>query len=93
MERLRTGVDYFPEVVRFYVDRIGLERFHQHLHQPIEWSRTILRSSVNGVIVKLWVTVRGFSITALWMEMYEKESKKLIKKTPALTKGLSHPTT
>ena len=42
-------------------------------------------------IEKLWVTVRGFSITALWMEMYKKESKKLIKKTPALRKGLSRP--
>ncbi len=43
--------------------------------------------------VTLWVTVRGFSITATWMEMYKEETKKKAKKIPGLRKGLSRPAT
>ena len=42
-------------------------------------------------IVTLWVTVRGFSITATWMEVYKQETKKKSKKIPGLRKGLSRP--
>lgn len=40
-------------------------------------------------IVTLWVTVRGFSITATWMEVYKKRSKRKIKKRMGLRKGLN----
>ena len=43
-------------------------------------------------IVTLWVTVRGFSITATWMEMYKQEKKKTTTKKKGLRKELSHST-
>ena len=33
-----------------------------------------------GEIIKLWVTVRGFSMTATWMEVYKKTEKKTLQK-------------
>ena len=40
-------------------------------------------------VVKLWVTVRGFSITASWMESYKRNEKKTVQKSTGLRKGLS----
>ena len=40
-------------------------------------------------IVTLWVTVRGFSITASWLEVYKKAEKKTVQKSTGLRKGLS----
>lgn len=40
-------------------------------------------------IVKLWVTVRGFSITASWMEAYKKKEKKTTQKCTGLRKSVS----
>ena len=40
-------------------------------------------------IVKLWVTVRGFSITASWMEAYKRNEKKTVQKSTGLRKRLS----
>lgn len=41
-------------------------------------------------MVTLLVTTRGFAITAMWMEIYKKEYKRITKKAPTLRKGLSH---
>ena len=40
-------------------------------------------------IVKLWVTVRGFSLAASWTEEYKKMSKKTTQKTTGLRKSIS----
>ncbi len=40
-------------------------------------------------IVRLWVTVRGFSITASWMESYKKKEKRTVQKSTGLRKCLS----
>ena len=79
-------------------EQLIIERLVEN--EEIQWKWLLISQCVDSEnaiellqdIVKLWVTVRGFSITALWMEMYKKESKKLIKKTPALRKRLSRPT-
>ena len=79
-------------------EQLIIERLVEN--EEIQWRWLLISQCVDSEnaiellqdIVKLWVTVRGFSITALCMEMYKKESKKLIKKTPALRKGLSSPT-
>ena len=40
-------------------------------------------------IVKLWVTIRGFSLAASWMEEYKKNSKKNTQKSTGLRKSIS----
>ena len=40
-------------------------------------------------IVKLWVTVRGFSLAAAWMEEYKKSVKQTTQKSTGLRKSLS----
>jgi hypothetical protein len=40
-------------------------------------------------IVKLWVTIRGFSLAASWMEEYKKNSKKTTQKSTGLRKSIS----
>ena len=40
-------------------------------------------------IVKLWVTIRGFSLAASWMEEYKKSSKKTTQKSTGLRKSIS----
>ena len=40
-------------------------------------------------IVKLWVTVRGFSLTATWMECYKVKEKKTLQKSTGLRKSIS----
>ena len=40
-------------------------------------------------VVKLWVTVRGFSLAASWMEGYKKSSKKNTQKSTGLRKSIS----
>ena len=39
-------------------------------------------------IIQLWVTVRGFSMTAGWLENYKMQSKTTTAKKPSLRKGL-----
>ena len=39
-------------------------------------------------IVTLWVTVRGFSITAMWMEVYKKVCQTITTKRAGLRKEL-----
>jgi len=40
-------------------------------------------------IISLWLTIRGFSITASWMEGYKKNKQKTIQKTTSLRKSIS----
>lgn len=40
-------------------------------------------------LIKLWVTIRGFSVTAMWMEMYKEKTKTTTAKKPSLRKGLN----
>ena len=39
-------------------------------------------------IVKLWITVHGFSVTAAWLEQYKKASHQTVNKKEALQKEL-----
>ena len=65
--------------------------------QDVEWNWTLISQCIDAeedaiellqAIVTLWVTIRGFSITATWMEVYKKQSK-TTKKNPGLRKELS----
>ncbi len=64
----------------------------------VQWYWTLASKSINSPedaewllkeIVKLFVTVRGFSIAANWMELYKTEEKKTSKKSTGLRKQLS----
>ena len=55
----------------------------------VELSWTILSSDIDDEdeagkllqeIVKLWVTIRGFSLTSNWMEQYKRKKKRLPKR-------------
>ena len=68
------------------------------MHQEdVEWNWTLLSQCIDAEcdalellqeIVTLWVTVRGFAITATWMETYKAATKKTTVKNPGLRKGL-----
>ena len=67
-------------------------------NEAVEWNWTLLSQCIDAesdaielleAIVTLWVTVRGFSITATWMEVYKSTTKKTNVKNPGLRKGLS----
>ena len=40
-------------------------------------------------IVKLWVTIRGFSLAASWMEEYKRNMRKTTEKSTGLRKSIS----
>lgn len=76
------------------------ESFKQNVHykvtknEDIQFYWAILSQDINdpellGEIIKLWITVRGFSITATWMEVYKKKEKKTVQKTTGLRKSIS----
>ena len=67
-------------------------------NSDVQWSWTLISKCIDSEedaiellqeIVTLWVTIRGFSITATWMEAYKRELNKSTKKAPALRKTLS----
>ena len=41
-----------------------------------------------GMIVDMWITIRGFSLASAWMEIYKKKEKKLTQKSKGLRKQL-----
>ena len=43
---------------------------------------------VLGMLVKLWITVRGFSFTSAWLELYKQRKKAGLEKSKALRKEL-----
>ncbi len=49
-----------------------------------EQSQELLRE-----IIKLWVTIRGFSMATSWMETYKQHQKKTIQKSTSLRKSIS----
>ena len=64
----------------------------------IQWEWCLLSQDIDSSnesaevlkdIVKLWVTVHGFSIAASWLEAYKKQEKLTTKKSTGLRKGLS----
>ncbi len=64
----------------------------------VQWYWTLASKSINSPedtewllkeIINLFVTVRGFSIAANWMELYKTEAKKTTKKSTGLRKHLS----
>ncbi len=55
----------------------------QHI-QDSESSDELLKE-----IIKLWITIRGFSITGYWMELYKEKEKNNIKKSRGLRKSVS----
>ena len=66
--------------------------------EQVQWNWTLISQCIDSEddaiellkeIVTLWVTIRGFSITAMWMEAYKRDHKSGTKKTPGLRKGLS----
>ena len=70
----------------------------------VELSWTILSSDIDDEdeagkllqeIVKLWVTIRGFSLTSNWMEQYKRKKQTTTKKAKSLRKSLNmkNPTT
>ena len=70
--------------------------------EDVQWNWTLISQCIDVEkdaiellrdIITLWVTVRGFSITATWMEVYKKEAKLTTKKKPGLRKGLGQSST
>ena len=45
-------------------------------------------SDLLGMIVHLWITVRGYSFTSAWLEMYKQSKKKALQKSKALRKDI-----
>ena len=43
---------------------------------------------VLGMLVKLWITVRGFSFTSAWLEQFKQRKKTGLEKAKALRKTL-----
>ena len=65
----------------------------------VQWQWTLLSQDIDSeddsnellkAVITLWVTIRGFSLCALWMENYKQEVKKGTKKAVGLRKGLSN---
>ena len=54
-----------------------------------EWCNRTDAIELLQEIVTLWVTVRGYAITAAWMETYKAATEKAITKNPGFCKGLS----
>ena len=67
-------------------------------NEDIQWHWTLISQCIDSEedavelleeIVSLWVTIRGFSLAATWMEVYKRETKKTTKKSRGLRKELS----
>ena len=66
--------------------------------ENVQWQWTLISQTINseenaswllGEIVKLYITIRGFSIVALWIEQYKREYKQSTKKSVGLRKKLT----
>ena len=85
-----------PVLIHMLSKRVLSKRIMHN--EAVEWNWTLLSQCIDAesdaielleAIVTLWVTVRGFSITATWMEVYKSTTKKTNVKNPGLRKGLS----
>ena len=43
---------------------------------------------VLGMLIKFWITIRGFSFTGAWLELYKQRKKKTLQKSKALRKDI-----
>jgi len=77
----------FTENVHYKVFCDEDVQFHwtllSHHIQDSESSDVLLKE-----IIKLWITIRGFSITGYWMELYKEKEKYTIKKSRGLRKSI-----
>ena len=64
-------------------------------NEDIQWHWTLISQRIDSEedavelleeIVSFWVTIRGFSLAATWMEVYKQETKKTTKKSKGLRK-------
>lgn len=65
--------------------------------EEIQWYWLLLSNDIDSQedanelltdIITLWVTIRGFSICAMWMEQYKQEIRKGARKSVGLRKKL-----
>lgn len=62
-------------------------RFIGHYYHKKFMTRKILK--LLAEVVTLWVTIRGFSLAASWMEAYKKHKHKTTQKATGLRKPIS----
>ena len=43
---------------------------------------------VFGMLIEMWITVRGYSFTSQWLEVYKREKKKCLQRSKALRKDI-----
>ncbi len=55
----------------------------QNIHDTVSSDALLME------VIKLWVTIRGFSTTGYWMEVYKEKEKTTIKKSKGLRKTMS----
>jgi len=53
----------------------------------VNMDETLATGLLDGII-KLWVTIRGFSFTSAWVELYKQQSKKSLQRSKGLRKAL-----
>jgi hypothetical protein len=46
-------------------------------------------SSLLQMIIKLWITIRGYSLSSAWIEKYKAANKKTVQKSKSLRKELA----
>ena len=66
-------------------------------NEDVQWYWTLISQSIDSEedavellheVVKLWVTIRGFSLAATWMESYKQSVNQTTKKKKALRRDL-----
>ena len=82
--------DLLSEGLKDLVDR-AIEDSDVQFHWTIIVRELELEEAVELLeeLVRLWVTVRGFSLAATWMETYKQATKKQVSKSTGLRKHLS----
>ena len=67
-------------------------------NEDVQFYRAILSQEIDNPdvsqellaeIIKLWVTVRGYAMTATWMETFKKKKEKTTQKSTGLRKSIS----
>ena len=71
------------------VEDIDVQHYFQRVTEDLEEEE---QKSLLSLVVDLYITVRGFSFTRSWMEMYKQQEKKRLQKSKSLRKKLSSTT-
>ena len=77
------------------------DAFKEHIIKQVHWNWTLISQCIDSEIdaiellkqiVTLWVTILGFSYTAMWREARTRETTKVAQRKPlhGLRKGLTH---